>query len=78
MFYCSVKDHRTFPSEKSLNALSVQQHLFDDRCLMTVRDEGEGRNGLDDDQIGLLADCDRAEDVAHAHCVCGIDGAGIE
>ena len=45
---------------------------------MTVWDEGEGRNRLGDDQVGLFADCDRAEDVADTHRVCGVDGAGVE
>ena len=45
---------------------------------MTVRDEGEGRHRLGDDQVGLLADSDRTEDVAHSHCIGGVDGAGIE
>lgn len=45
---------------------------------MAVWDEGEGREGLGDDEVGFLADRDRTELVAHAHCVCRVDGAGVE
>ena len=45
---------------------------------MAVRDECKRWDRLGDDQVGLLADGDRAEDVADSHCVCGIDGAGVE
>ena len=62
----------------ALNGSAVKDDLLYDWGLMAVRDEGEGRNRLGDDQVGLLADCDRAELVAYAHCVGRVDGAGVE
>ncbi len=36
----------------------ADQNSFNDRGLVTVRDEGEGRDRLGDDQVGFLADGD--------------------
>lgn len=45
---------------------------------MTVRDVGEGRDGLRDDEIGEFADGHRAKLLGHAHRVGGVEGAGVE
>ena len=45
---------------------------------MTVWNECKGWNRLGDDQVGFLADGNRAEDVAYTHCICSVDGAGVE
>ena len=61
-----------------LNGDAAEDDAVDDRCLVAVRDEGEGWHRLGDDQVGLLANSDRAEKVAYAHGICCVDGAGIE
>lgn len=45
---------------------------------MAVRDVGEGRDGLRDDEVGEFADGHRAEFLSHAHRVGGVQGAGVE
>ena len=45
---------------------------------MAVRDVGEGRDGLRDDEIGEFADGDRAEILGDPHRVGGVQGAGVE
>ena len=45
---------------------------------MAVRDVGEGRDGLRDDEIGEFAGGDRAQILGHAHRVGGVQGAGVE
>lgn len=45
---------------------------------MAVRDVGEGRDGLRDDEIGEFADGHRAKFLGHAHRVGGVEGAGVE
>ena len=44
-----------------LNMLAAEEHLADERGLVAVGDEGEGRDGLGDDQVGEFAGGDRAE-----------------
>lgn len=63
---------------RHLNLDAVEEDLFDYRGLVAVRDESEGWDRLGDDQVGLLADRDRAEPVAYAHRVGCVDGAGVE
>ena len=45
---------------------------------MAVRDVGEGRDGLRDDEIGEFADGHRAEFLGDTHRVGGVEGAGVE
>ena len=66
-----------FPAWR-LDGYAAEDDAVDDRGLVAVRDEGEGWNRLGDDQVGFLADCDRAELVAYAHCVGCVDRAGVE
>ena len=40
----------------STNMLAAENHLADERCLVAVRDEGEGRDGGRDDEVGEFAD----------------------
>lgn len=35
-----------------LNMLAAEEHLADERGLVAVRDEGEGRDWFRDDQVG--------------------------
>ena len=39
---------------------AAEDDAVDDRGLVAVWDEGQRRNRLGDDQVGFLADCDRA------------------
>ena len=57
---------------------SVQNDPFDDRGLVAVRDEGEGRNRLGDDEVRFLAHGDGTENVADAHGIGGVDGTCVE
>ena len=52
-----------------LYLLSAKQDRFNDRSLVTVRDEGQGWDWYGDDQVGLFALGDRTEGVAYSHCV---------
>lgn len=45
---------------------------------MAVRDVGEGRDGVRDDQVGEFADGDRAEILGDTHRIGGVEGAGVE
>ena len=62
----------------SLDGDAAEDDAVNDRGLVAVRDEGEGWYRLGDDQVGLLADGDRTELIAHAHRVCRVDRAGVE
>ena len=44
-----------------MNLLSSKEHLADERGLVAVGDEGEGRERVRDDQVGEFAGGDRAE-----------------
>ena len=55
-----------------------EENLGDERGLVAVRDVGEGRDGLRDDEIGEFADGHRAKLLGHAHRVGGVEGAGVE
>ena len=44
-----------------MNLLSSEENLGDERGLVAVRDEGEGRERVRDDQVGEFAGGDRAE-----------------
>lgn len=44
-----------------LNMLAAEEHLADERGLVAVGDEGEGRERVRDDQVGEFAGGDRAE-----------------
>ena len=45
---------------------------------MAVRDVGEGRDGLRDDEIGEFADGHRAKFLGDTHRIGGVEGAGVE
>ena len=55
-----------------------EENLGDERGLVAVRDEGEGRDWFRDDKVGEFADGHRAEILGHAHRVGGVEGAGVE
>ena len=61
-----------------LNMLAAEEHLADERGLVAVGDEGEGRDGLGDDKVGEFADGHRAEILGDTHRVGGVEGAGVE
>lgn len=61
-----------------LNMLAAEEHLADERGLVAVGDECEGRDGLRDDQVGEFADGHRAEFLSDTHRVGGVEGAGVE
>ncbi len=61
-----------------LNMLAAEENLGDERGLVAVRDVGEGRDGLGDDQVGEFADGDRAQILGHTHRIGGVEGAGVE
>ena len=58
--------------------LASEEDLADERALVTVRDEGEGRDGFRDDEVGEFADGDRAQILLDTHCVGGVQGACVE
>ena len=61
-----------------LYMLSSKENGFDYWSLMAIRDEGQGWDRFCDDQVGLFASGDGTVCVANSHCICRIDGAGIE
>ena len=61
-----------------LNMLAAEEHLADERGLVAVGDEGEGRERVRDDQVGEFADGDRAQILGHSHRIGGVEGAGVE
>ena len=56
----------------------AEEHLADERGLVAVGDEGEGRDGVGDDQVGEFAGGDRTELLGDSHRVGGVQGAGVE
>lgn len=65
-------------ARRSADMGASEENLGDERGLVTVRDEGEGRDGVRDDQVGEFADGDRAEILGDPHRVGGVEGAGVE
>lgn len=63
---------------RSADRSASEEHLGDEWGLVAVRDVGEGRDGLRDDEIGEFADGHRAKFLGHAHRVGGVEGAGVE
>ena len=61
-----------------LNMLAAEEHLADERGLVAVGDEGEGRERVRDDQVGEFAGGHRAEFLSDTHRVGGVEGAGVE
>lgn len=55
-----------------------EENLGDERGLVAVRDECEGRDGLGDDKVGEFADGHRAQILGDTHRVGGVEGAGVE
>lgn len=45
---------------------------------MAVRDEGEGRDGLCDDEVGEFADGHGTKLLGDTHRIGGVEGAGVE
>ena len=58
--------------------LPAEENLADERCLVAVGDEGEGRDGVGHDQAGEFAGGDRAEFLVNSHRVGGVQGAGAK
>ena len=58
--------------------LASEEYLADEWSLVAVRDEGEGRDGLRDDEVSEFADGDRAQILRDTHRVGGVEGAGVE
>lgn len=65
-------------STLSVNTLPPEKNLADERGLVAVGDEGEGRDGVSDDQVGEFAGRDRAEFLGDSHRIGGVQGAGVE
>ena len=63
---------------RSADRSASEENLGDERGLVAVRDVGEGRDGLGDDQVGEFADGHRAESLSDSHRVGGVEGAGVE
>ena len=61
-----------------LNMLAAEERLADEWGLVAVRDVGEGRDGLRDDEIGEFADGHRAKFLGDTHRIGGVEGAGVE
>lgn len=65
-------------ARRSADMGASEENLGDEWGLVAVRDVGEGRDGLRDDEIGEFADGHRAKFLGDTHRIGGVEGAGVE